>query len=78
LESRDKAFIRFLSANGIPAADIVNLSSWGLTTVDRAIADNYGIAMPGAAVVGHLCPEFYARLQEARIISFKFSFLTPV
>ncbi|KAJ7282520.1 hypothetical protein C8J57DRAFT_1218727 [Mycena rebaudengoi] len=51
LESRDKAFIRFLSANGIPAADIVNLSSWGLTTVDRAIADNYGIAMPGAAVI---------------------------
>ncbi|KAJ7289807.1 hypothetical protein C8J57DRAFT_1706482 [Mycena rebaudengoi] len=68
LEIRDKAFIRFLHANGVDAPDITKQSTWHLEAVNRAIIDDYenSTATTGADVADHVCPEFYARLEKIK------------
>lgn len=69
LQPRDKAYIRFLHANGVDEQEIVGESDWTLNTVHKAIKNDYGkphLKISAAEAESHVCPEFHERLRAVR------------
>ncbi|KAJ7079264.1 hypothetical protein B0H15DRAFT_858843 [Mycena belliarum] len=66
LQPRDKAYIRYLHAQGVAEQDIAEESSWSLKTVRKAIKNDYGHAglkVSEEEAARHVCPEFQDRLR---------------
>ncbi|KAJ7138369.1 hypothetical protein C8R44DRAFT_848185 [Mycena epipterygia] len=66
LQPKDKAYIRFLHANGVDEQEIVGESDWNLKTVQKAIKNDYGkphLKISAAEAESHVCAEFHERLR---------------